>query len=141
MPAKPVVCDNIPETDIPRAMLLDLAESFGIRDDVAAALRQKEAAGKFGLRNMILGRVLVVARAGRSGLSVAQACDTSPSIITAFEEGVSKNLRLDTTLKLAKGYRVPFLILICAALRQYGYLPAPGAKLIPRNRTRVRKGE
>ena len=82
MPSKPVIPDEIPPSDIPRELLLDLAESFGIRDGVADVLRAKEAAGHFGLRNMTLSRVLHVARAGRSGLAVAKACDTAPSIIT-----------------------------------------------------------
>jgi hypothetical protein len=38
--------DTIPPEDIPRRMLLDLAAEFGIRDDVAAALQAKEAAGE-----------------------------------------------------------------------------------------------
>lgn len=142
MPSRePVVHDRIPETDIPRAALLDLAESFGIRDDVAAALREKEAAGKFGLRTMTLSRVLCIARAGRTRIDVARASGVVPSMITAFETGDSKNMRLDTTFKLARGYRLPWLILICAALREYGFLSAPGAKQIPRNRTRVRKSD
>lgn len=140
MPSRePVVHDRIPETDIPRVMLLELAESFGIRVDVAAALRDKEAAGKFGLRTMTLSRVLCIARAGRSRIEVARASDVMPSIITSFEDGASKNMRLDTTFKLSGGYRVPWLILISAALREYGFLSAPGAKPVPRNRNRVRK--
>lgn len=122
-------------------MLLELAAEFGIRDDVAAVLQAKEAAGKTGLRTMTLSRVLHIARAGRSRKAVAKAGDIAPSILTTTERGLSKNLRLDTLFKLARGYRVPWLILACAGLREYGFLSAPGAKPIPRNRTRVRKSD
>lgn len=122
-------------------MLLELAAEFGIRDDVAAVLQAKEAAGETGLRTMKLSRVLHIARAGRSRHAVADASGMAPSIITTTERGLSKNMRLDTLFKLAKGYRVPWLILACAGLREYGFLSAPGAKPIPRNRTRVRKSE
>jgi hypothetical protein len=59
--------------------------------------------------------------------------------VATLEDGLSKNMRLDTAFRLARGYRLPWLIVLCAALREYGFLPAPGAKPIPRNRTRVRK--
>lgn len=133
--------DTIPETDIPRQMLLELARLHGIGPDVAEVLAAKEAAGETGLRNMKLSRVLHIARAGRSRKAVAKAGDIAPSIITTTERGLSKNLRLDTLFKLAKGYRVPWVILACAGLREYGFLSAPGAKPAPRNRTRVRKSE
>lgn len=141
MPSPKPIYDRIPDTDIPRAMLLELARLHGIGPEVAEALKAKEAAGAYGLRTMKLSRVLCIARAGRSRLTVAEASDTVPSIITSMENGLSKNLRLDTTFKLARGYRVPWLILISAALREYGFLSAPGAKPIPRNRTRVRKSD
>ncbi|MBN2629079.1 MAG: hypothetical protein JXR75_00905 [Rhodobacteraceae bacterium] len=139
MPSPTPDFDQIPEADIPRAMLLELAAEFGIRDDVAAVLKAKEAAGGYGLRTMTLARVLRIARAGRGRKQVSDACTLAPSIISAQERGDSKNLRMDTALKMSRGYRVPFILLICAAMRQYGFLPAPGAKPTPRNRTRVRK--
>ena len=139
MPA-PVVFDRIPKEDIPRAMLLDLAAEFGIRDDVAAVPREKEAAGQFGLRNLPLGQMLKHTRMvrGFSRLAMAERIGIAPAILCLMESGRSKNLRLDTAEAMGWGCRIPFVVLICAALRELGCLPAPGAKPILRNRVRNR---
>jgi hypothetical protein len=141
MPSPPPDFDRIPDTDIPRAMLLDLAQLHGIGPEVLDVLRAKEAAGQYGLRGMALSRVLRLTRAGRTRNAMALETTLAPSIVATLEDGLSKNMRLDTAFRLAKGYRLPWLIVICSALREYGFLPAPGAKPTPRNRTRVRKSD
>lgn len=75
---------RIPDKDIPRAMLLDLASQFGIGPEVAEVLKVKEAAGQFGMRTMKLSRVLQRSRAGRSRNNIAAATGRPPSTISFF---------------------------------------------------------
>lgn len=130
--------DPVPQIDVPRALLLDPAGQFGIRADVAAVLARKEAAGHFGLRRMRLGKMLRHARkvSRLSGLAAASKSGVSRSTITASENDDSFNLRSNTALALARTYRLPIALVLCAALRTYGMLPEPGTRPVPRDRKR-----
>ena len=143
MPNPPVEFDDIPLSDIPRDMLLDLAASFGIRADVAELLREAEAEGNFGLRGMTFERMLTVARAQRQlrADKLADKCGMSRTQMDAMHRVPPKNTSISVIMKLSRGYGVPWLVLLSANLRSMGFLSAPGAKPLPRNRTRVRKDE
>lgn len=127
-----------PVGDVPRQILLDLADQFGIRADVAAVLAEKEAAGQFGLRKMTLGTLLRQARQARRmiGSEAARASGRARSVVNAAESDVSKNLRIDTAIALSRGYHLPLVLIFCTALRTYGMLPEPGVHPVPRNRER-----
>ena len=141
--SEPEEFDDIPLSDIPREMLLDLAAEFGIRDDVADLLRAAEASGNFGLRGMHFEKMLTLSRAQRrlTGEKLADKCGLSRTQIDAMQRVPPKNTSIAVIVKLARGYGVPWLLLLSANLRSMGYLSAPGAKPIPRNRIRMRKGE
>jgi len=140
---EPTQFDDIPLSDIPRDMLLDLAASFGIRDDVADLLRDAEASGNFGLRGMTFERMLALSRAQRrlTADKLADKCGLSRTQMDAMQRVAPKNTSISVVMKLSRGFCVPWLVLLCANLRSMGFLSAPGAKPIPRNRTRVRKSE
>lgn len=139
MPSPPAEFDDIPLSDIPRDLLLDLAESFGIRDDVADLLRDAEADRNFGLRGMGFEKMLILSRAQRRIRpdALAAKCGLSRTQFDAVQRTAPKNTSIHMLIKLSQGFGVPWLVLLCANLRTMGLLCAPGAKPLPR--TRVRK--
>ena len=73
---------------------------------------------------------------------VAQFCRITHTQITLYEEQ-GRIPGLLTICKLANGYGIPAVLIILASLNTAGLLkfPAPGAKITPRRRTRMRKPE
>lgn len=128
----------MPSKDIPplvaqegelRQLMLALAQHHGVRNEVATLIVDRPDPPH---AEVTLSALLRVARRAY-GLSIADVIargGPEKTVCGDFELGNRarfKNCKLSTLVRLAKGYSLPFPVIVSAALRQSGALPAPGA--------------
>ena len=120
-------------------MLQTLAILCGIGPEVAALLDRRVLSPGPKLATLLKERR---ARLGITKRVISTLCHLTHSQIALYEDhnnvpGVA------TICKLADGYGIPAELIILATLNTQGLLnlPAPGAKITPRIRTRMRKPE
>lgn len=99
----------------PRAMMMSLANLHGVGDELAEALRGKPEVLP---PHQGLGHLLISARkaSGQSIEEVHHRSRISRSQLSFYERGHHKNPGLRTIQALSYGYRIPFAMVLIAAL-------------------------
>lgn len=120
----------------PRAMLLALAEYHGMGREVRELVKDVPEPK---LTQAPLSKLLPMVRklSGKNSVDVSLRCSISRAQLGALEARDPKNLRLSTLQELARGYGLPFMVVLVAALRSGGLLSAQ--KPVPRQRKRRMK--
>jgi transcriptional regulator with XRE-family HTH domain len=112
-----------------RELLLAFADINGIRGEIAALLANKPDPP---ICQEELPTLLkdTRERMGLSVLAMSKRTGLSRSVLSAYEQGTFyhyKNARLPTLQRLAFGYGLALPLVVSAAMRKTGLLPAPGA--------------